>query len=73
MSNPAKLPNGAFQFAFTNTPGATLTVLATTNLSLSLSNWTLLGWATETSSGQFQFTDSQATNGGQRFYRVRWP
>jgi hypothetical protein len=38
-----------------------------------LSNWTTLGAATEVSPGQFQFTDPQATNTPQRFYRVRSP
>ena len=67
------LDNGSFQLAFTNTPGAFLGVLATTNLTLPLSNWTMLGAATEVSPGQFQFTDPQATNTPQRFYRVRSP
>jgi hypothetical protein len=47
-------------------------VLATTNASLPLGNWTSLGAVTEISPGQFQFSDSQATN-TQRYYRVRWP
>lgn len=38
-----------------------------------MKNWTVLGAMTETSPGQFQFTDSQATNHPQRFYRVRSP
>jgi uncharacterized delta-60 repeat protein len=66
-------PNGAFQLAFTNTPGLSFSVLATTNVALSSVSWTVLGSATETplGSGQFQFIDSQATNGPQRFYRIR--
>src|SRR5262249_18320475 len=31
--------NGAFQFNFTNTPGALFTVVAATNVTLPLSNW----------------------------------
>jgi hypothetical protein len=73
LSNPAKLPNGAFQFGFTNTPGANFSVAGTMNLSLSFTNWTVLGGVAEISPGQFQFTDPQATNGPQRFYRVRSP
>lgn len=65
------LPNGAFQVSFTNTPGASFSAMATTNLALPLSNWTALGGVTEGSPGQFQFTDPQATNRPQRFYRVR--
>ncbi len=60
--NPTRLAGGVFQFSFTNTPGAGSTVFTTTNLGLSLANWTTLGSATEVSSGQFQFTDPQATN-----------
>ena len=65
------LPSGAFQFGFSNTPNMNFDAWATTNLSLPLSNWTALGGVTEISPGQFQFTDSQATNSPQRFYRVR--
>ena len=67
------LTNGSFRFAFTNTPGASFGVLAATNPALPLSNWTSLGGLTEVSPGQFQFTDPQATNNPQRFYRVRSP
>ncbi len=31
------------------------------------------GSVTEVSAGQFQFTDPQATNSPQRYYRIRWP
>jgi len=67
----ATLGNGSFQLSFSNTPGTTYTILATTNLSLSVSNWTNLGTTTETSAGQFQFTDTQAAGKPVRFYRVR--
>jgi hypothetical protein len=65
--------NGHFQFNFTNAPGALFTVLATTNVSLSQTNWTVLDSATEVSPGQYRFSDPQATNNAQRYYRVRWP
>ncbi|HKW27824.1 MAG TPA: kelch repeat-containing protein [Verrucomicrobiae bacterium] len=71
--NPTRLTGGAFQFSFTNTPGAGSTVFTTTNLGLPFANWTTLGSATEVSPGQFQFTDPQATNNSKRFYRVRSP
>lgn len=67
-----KLANGNFQLSFVNTPGISFTVLASTNLSVHLTNWTVLGTATESPAGQFQFTDTPATN-GQRFYDVRSP
>jgi N-acetylneuraminic acid mutarotase len=73
LTGSKTLTNGSFQFSFTNTPGALFGVLATTNLALPLSNWTLLGGVTEISPGQFQFTDAQATNSPQRFYRLRSP
>jgi hypothetical protein len=62
---------GAFQFVFTGTHGAAFTALAAANLALPLSNWTVLGKPQRISAGQFQFTDPQATNNRQRFYRVR--
>jgi len=73
LINPVRHVNGAFQFSFIGTPGASFTALATTNLSLSLSNWTPLGMPAEISPGYFQFTDLQATQNPQRFYRVRSP
>ena len=71
LTNVAKLGNGSLQFTFTNSVGAVFGALASTNVSLPLSNWTALSSITETSPGQFQFTDPQATNNPQRFYRVR--
>ena len=73
LANAAILPNGSFQFAFTNTPSSSFTVLAATNPALSPAGWTVLGGLTEISPGQYQFTDPQATNNPQRFYRVRSP
>jgi hypothetical protein len=73
LINARKLANGSFQFAFTNTPGAAFTVLATSFLSLPWPDWMVLSGVTETSAGQFQFTDPQTTNSVQRFYRLRSP
>lgn len=67
------LPSGAFQFNFTNAPGAIFGVLTTTNVSLPLTNWIPMGGVVEISPGRFQFTDLQATNGTQHFYRLRAP
>jgi len=64
--------NGVFQFAFGNTQSASFTVLSATNLSLPLSNWTVVGTASNIAPELFEFTDPQATN-PQRFYRVRSP
>jgi DNA-binding beta-propeller fold protein YncE len=67
------LADGVLQFVFTNTLGASFTVLSTTNLSLSLSNWTVVGTASNTAPGQFQFTSQPTTNDSQRYYTVRSP
>jgi len=73
LTNSHGLPGGAFQLGFTNVPGLSFTAFATTNVAQPFTNWTQLGAVAEVSPGQFQFTDSQATNGVRRFYRVRSP
>jgi hypothetical protein len=73
LGQPAKLPTDAIQISFTNVAGAGFTVLAATNASLPLSNWTELGGIAEISPGRYQFTDAGATNNPHRFYRVRSP
>ncbi len=73
LVNLLKLPGGAIQFAFIGAPNGTNTVLTTTNLALPAANWTALGVLPEFSAGLFVFSDSQAANGPQRFYRVRSP
>ena len=71
LTNAKRLTDGAFQFSFTNNVGALFGVLAATNPTLPLGNWTALGGVTEVSPGHFQFADPQATNSPQRFYRLR--
>ena len=73
LAGTRKLPDGTFQLTFTNTPGAFLGLVATTNPALPPSAWAGLGDATEVAPGQFQFTDPQATNTPQRLYRIRSP
>ncbi len=65
--------NAGMQFTFTNTPGASagFTVWSTTNLTPAA--WQNLGHPTEGAAGQYQFTDSAATNKSQQFYRVTSP
>jgi hypothetical protein len=67
------LPGGAFQFSFTNIPGALFNVFGTTNLTVPLTNWVWLGEAAENPPGQFQFTDTQEPDNSERFYRVASP
>jgi hypothetical protein len=73
--NPIKLGDGSFQFGFSNPSGPAYRVLASTGVAAPLNTWSNLGPANETppGSGQFQFTDHQATNYPQRFYRVSSP
>ena len=73
LTGVTRLGNGSFRFGFTNLTDASFTVFASTNVAWPFANWTMVGLATEVSSGQFQFTDPQATNSAQRFYRVRSP
>ncbi len=68
-----KLANGSFQFSFTNAPGLNLSVIAATDTALPTANWTTLGPVTETSSGNYQFTDTTASGNAKRFYRVKQP
>ena len=65
------LPGRLTQLAFASDPNGTNTVLVSTNLGSA--DWTSLGVATEFTSGLYLFTDAQATNSPQRFYRIRSP
>ena len=67
------IASGPCQLTFTNIPGANFSVLASTNVTLPLSNWSVLGSVAEPVSGHYQFTDPQPATGAQQFYRVRAP
>ena len=73
LSQPSVLSSGAVQFSLVENLGLSFTVLATTNASSSIAPWSVIGAATEVAPTQYQFTDAQATNYQQRFYRVRSP
>ena len=73
LTNARILPNGSLRFAFTNTPGATFSVLTTTLPTLPTSEWMVMAGVAEISPGHFLFSDTQATNFPQRYYRVRSP
>lgn len=60
---------GTFRLNFTNAPGLDFSVLASTNIAVAATNWTVLGAPTENPAGQYEFTDS--VNRTARFYRVR--
>ncbi|HWC61209.1 MAG TPA: kelch repeat-containing protein, partial [Verrucomicrobiae bacterium] len=67
------LVNGVFQFGLQATAGASFTVWASTNVTINGGGWISLGTMTETSPGQYQFSDGQAPNLAHRFYRVTSP
>lgn len=69
LTSLTRLGNGAFQFSYTNGSGRSYSVYATTNLI----DWSSLGAAAQTSSGQYRFTDSNATGFLRRFYQLRSP
>jgi len=73
ISVPASGSANGLQFTFTSAPVADFTVLAATNVSLALTNWTVLGEVQQVAPGQYQFTDPQAATNRVRFYRVRSP
>jgi len=70
---PTWLPGGNLQFSFTGTPGASYSVLFSTNAAVPLSAWTVAGPATESPAGQFQFTVTPSAATPSGFYRVRSP
>ena len=69
LTSFARLSNGTFQFAYSNSGIQTFSVFASTNLV----DWNSIGTATQTSPGWFQFTDLDATNIPHRFYQLRSP
>ena len=73
LTDARMLSSGVFQFAFSNTPNATFTVLSATNPAPSVAQWSVLGAASEISPGLYQCVDQQATNRSPCFYRVRSP
>ena len=73
VRSSSKTNGGPFQLSFTNAAGVSFTVLGSTNVALPLSNWTVLGVATEAPAGQFSFSDPQSITNQARFYRLRSP
>jgi hypothetical protein len=71
LFEPLLLGNGHFQFSFTNQSSAVYEVLGTTNVSLPVAQWSVLGLPTHLGGGLYQFTDVLAPNHAQRFYLLR--
>src|SRR6185436_11473956 len=70
MTNAYVQANGAMTFSFTNNPGLRFQILTSTNVALPLSQWTVIGTATESSPGNYHYATSTATN-AERFYVLR--
>jgi len=61
-----------FLVSFTNTPGTTYAIFATTNLTLPVAGWSNLGTNNDNvTPGQFLFTNPVASTNLLRFYRAR--
>jgi hypothetical protein len=73
LTGPTRLPGGAFQFNFRNTPGLSFSVLCTTNPTVPLLNWSTLGAAAEITPGHYRFADSRLAQNPAQFYRVQSP
>jgi len=75
LKNVTKLANGSVSFSLTNYSDLSFTVLASTNVALPFNQWSNLGTALESplGSGQYPFTDRQATNYSRRLYKVTSP
>jgi hypothetical protein len=66
--------DGTFVLGFTNVSGAPFTVLSSTDVLAPVSDWTVLGQASEILPGQFQYSDAHALNrDAVRFYMLRSP
>ena len=66
--------DGTFVLGFTNISGAPFSVLSSTDVLAPVSQWAVLGQASEVLPGQFQYSDVQALNrDAVRFYRLRSP
>ena len=62
--------NGSVTLNFTGIPGATYWVVTATNLLTPSADWTPVSTNIAGTNGLWQFTDTQATNFLQQFYRT---
>jgi hypothetical protein len=71
ITGAAMLSGDRCQVSFTDgNAGSAYIVLASTNISTPLTNWTALAAVSNISPGFFQYTDTQATNAA-KFYDIR--
>ena len=71
ISNFRLLSNGQFQFSFMNQTTTDYEVIATTEPSLPLDAWDILGLPVSLGNGLYRFEDSDAPANPQRFYGLR--
>jgi hypothetical protein len=69
LASPS-VASGQITFQFTGDPQTVYSILATTNLAVPLTNWTVIGSANLLSNDLFQFVDTQTKSYPQRFYRL---
>src|ERR1017187_4755329 len=70
LINVAALPDGSFQFGFTNSPGISFTTYATTNLSLPFTNWLYAGNPVNVGSNYYQYNSGPGIITSPSFRRV---
>ena len=75
LTGTTRLGNGSFKSGFTNYTGTSYMELASTNVTLPINLRSNLDTSVGPAigSGKFEFTDPQATDSPQRFYRVHPP
>jgi autotransporter-associated beta strand protein len=72
LANPARQPNGSISFGISGTVGQGYSVLASTNVTLPLSSWTVIQ-SGSLPSVPYVFNDLSATNYPVRFYLISSP
>ena len=68
---PPGIGGGGLNLAFTNTTGLTINVINTTNLAVPLTNWPTAGTMTESPSGVYHFSDTNAVS-NRKYYRLQF-
>ena len=67
------LDNRLFRFVVSNVPDAHFSVFTTTNLTLPMVDWTVIGTSSNIGPNIFEFTCPSPAADTQRFYRIRSP
>ncbi len=74
IMNAGMPSNGVFQFGFSNgTPGASYSVLFSTNLTTPLTNWTVIGTVPQVGPNLWQFSGYPKASNPTSFYVIRSP